>query len=58
LVEVDERTLALEARSFSAAGPKTSLRDVPDTMLDRMLRWGTLLLVVMVVAARLAGALR
>jgi len=58
LVDVDERTLALEARSFSATGPKTSLRDVPDTTLDRMLRWGTLLLVGMVLAARLAGALR
>jgi energy-coupling factor transport system permease protein len=58
LVDVDERTLALEARSFNAAGPKTSLRDVPDTALDRMLRWGTVLLLLAVVAVRLAGALR
>jgi energy-coupling factor transport system permease protein len=58
LVDVDERTLALEARSFNAAGPKTSLRDVSDTALDRVLRWGTLLLLVALVAVRLAGALR
>lgn len=58
LVDVDERTLALEARSFNAAGPKTSLHDVPDTALDRLLRWGTALLLVAVVAVRLAGALR
>jgi len=58
LVDVEERTLALEARAFNAPTPKTSLFDVPDTVLDRTLRWGVAVVLVALLAVRLVGALR
>lgn len=39
LVEVEERAIAIEARGFTSTHMKTSLYDIPDTSLDRMLRW-------------------
>ncbi len=39
LLDVEERALALESRGFSRPGPRTSLQAVPDTALDRSLRW-------------------
>jgi energy-coupling factor transport system permease protein len=53
LVDVEERSLALEARAFSATGTKTSLWVLQDPLPERVLRWGILVLVVGVVAYRL-----
>ena len=39
LVEVEERAIAIEARGFTSPVRKTSLREIPDTSLDRVLRW-------------------
>ncbi len=38
LVDVEERAVALESRAFSASGPKTSLRTLPDSPAQRWLR--------------------
>jgi energy-coupling factor transport system permease protein len=58
LLDVEERTLALEARAFNAPTPKTSLFDVPDTALDRVLRWGVAVLLGTLLVVWLTGALR
>jgi energy-coupling factor transport system permease protein len=39
LAEVEERTMALEARAFSAPGGRTLLRVLPDTSTQRIARW-------------------
>jgi energy-coupling factor transport system permease protein len=39
LVDVEERAVALEARAFNAANKKTSLREIPDTTWETVLRW-------------------
>ncbi len=57
LGEVEERTLALEARAFSAPGRRTMLRTLPDSGRQRLVRYGAVLAVVAVVGATLAGAL-
>jgi energy-coupling factor transport system permease protein len=44
LVDVEERSLALEVRGFSAPHPKTSLNELPDTQLQRTARWSMILL--------------
>ena len=44
LVDVEERSLALEVRGFSAPNPKTSLNELLDTQAQRNARWGMLLL--------------
>jgi len=38
LVDVEERSLALEVRSFSAPNPKTSLNELVDTPVQRIVR--------------------
>jgi energy-coupling factor transport system permease protein len=53
LVEVEERAIAIEARAFTAAVPKTSLVEVPDTRLDRGLRWGLLAMILLTLVSRL-----
>jgi energy-coupling factor transport system permease protein len=53
LVEVEERAIAIEARGFTSTHPKTSLYEIPDTSLDRMLRWLLIGLVILVIAVRL-----
>jgi energy-coupling factor transport system permease protein len=55
LGEVEERTLALEARAFSAPGRRTVIRRLPDSGLQRLIRWGSVLIVAGVVGATLAG---
>jgi energy-coupling factor transport system permease protein len=49
LSEVEERTMALEARAFSAPGGRTIIRTLPDTQGERLLRWviGGLVLVAL-----------
>ncbi len=44
LVEVEERAIAIEARAFTSTVPKTFLRHIQDTTLDRIIRWICLLL--------------
>lgn len=58
LLDVEDRTVALEARAWSANTPKTSLFDVPDTTFDRTLRWSAVVVVVAVIGARVVGLLR
>jgi energy-coupling factor transport system permease protein len=53
LVEVEERAIAIEARGFTSPRPKTSLRVIGDTTLDRILRWGMILLILLALAARI-----
>jgi energy-coupling factor transport system permease protein len=57
LGEVEERTLALEARAFSAPGRRTVIRQLPDSTAQRLIRWGSLAIAVAVVAATITGAL-
>ncbi|HEY0738123.1 MAG TPA: energy-coupling factor transporter transmembrane component T [Herpetosiphonaceae bacterium] len=58
LLDVEERTLALEARAFSATTPKTSLFELPDPAYERVLRWIILLSIVAIIGLRLVEALR
>jgi energy-coupling factor transport system permease protein len=58
LVDVEERSLALEARAFGARTPKTSLFALADPPGERVLRWCILLLMVAVITFRLVEALR
>ena len=53
LVEVEERAIAIEARAFTSSLKKTSLRVIPDTSVDKLLRWILILLVLLTIAARL-----
>jgi energy-coupling factor transport system permease protein len=39
LTDVEERTMALEARAFSAPGRRTTLRPIPDSGGERLVRW-------------------
>ena len=55
LSEVEERTMALEARAFSAPGRRTTIRHLPDTTPQRVLRWGLAVLVVVVIAGSAGG---
>jgi energy-coupling factor transport system permease protein len=57
LLDVEERSLALEARGFSATVPKTSLYALEDPPWERALRWGVLLLMVGTIGFRLWEAL-
>jgi len=57
LGEVEERTMALEARAFSAPGRRTTIRQLPDGPGQRALRWGLIALVVLVIAATVTGHL-
>jgi energy-coupling factor transport system permease protein len=53
LVEVEERAIAIEARGFTSTHVKTSLYDIPDTNLDRAIRWVLMLLVIITIAFKL-----
>jgi energy-coupling factor transport system permease protein len=57
LIEVEERTMALEARAFSAPVRQTLLRVPGDTAPDRLLRWAAILALVALAALRAAGKL-
>ena len=47
LVEVEERAIAIEARAFTSTVPKTFLHHIQDSPVDRIIRWGCLLLVLL-----------
>jgi energy-coupling factor transport system permease protein len=57
LIDVRERTFALEARAFGALPGRTAYRRVPDPPIDRWLRIGLLLAAVGVVALTFSGVL-
>jgi len=53
LVEVEERAIAIEARGFTSTHVKTSLHDVPDSNVDKFLRWFLVGLVLITLALRI-----
>jgi energy-coupling factor transport system permease protein len=55
LVEVEERAIAIEARGFSSKRKKTFLREIPDTTLDKLIRWALVALVSLAVVAKILG---
>ena len=55
LSEVEERTMALEARAFTAPGRQTLLRVPADGPADRVLRWTAIVALLAIVALRIAG---
>jgi energy-coupling factor transport system permease protein len=55
LAEVEERTIALEARAFSAPVRRTVMRTLPDGTAQRALRWVVGLGSLAAVAASVAG---
>jgi energy-coupling factor transport system permease protein len=57
LTEVEERTMALEARAFSAPVRQTLLRVPADAGLDRAMRWAAAVAIVAIVVLRVAGKL-
>jgi energy-coupling factor transport system permease protein len=57
LGEVEERTMALEARAFGAPGRRTTLRALPDSAAERWLRLGLGLLTLGVVVLSVAGSI-
>lgn len=57
LSEVEEQTMALEARAFSAPGRRTVLRVLPDRGTERAARWLLLLVTVVLVGLSVAGRL-
>jgi len=46
LVEVEERAIAIEARGFTSTHVKTFLHDIPDSNLDKVIRWCMVVLVL------------
>lgn len=48
LISTQTRALALESRGFTQSGERTFIYEIPDTRLDRALRWGTGLCVIAV----------
>jgi energy-coupling factor transport system permease protein len=58
LIDVRERTLALEARGFGARTQRTAYRVVADPATDRWLRLALLASLVLLIAAVLTGVLR
>jgi energy-coupling factor transport system permease protein len=53
LVEVEERAIAIEARGFTSKKIKTSLHEIPDSNLDKIIRWGLVIIVVISIALNL-----
>lgn len=46
LSDVHERTIAIEARAFTAPGKKTALQEVPDSRPEAAVRWLALVLII------------
>jgi energy-coupling factor transport system permease protein len=58
LSEVEERSMALEARGFSAPMRRTMLRFLPDSTTQRIGRWALLLGTIALLVLSLSGTLR
>jgi len=57
LAEVEERTMALEARAFAAPGKRTTLRPLIDRPWERVLRWALFFTTIVVLSLSVAGRL-
>jgi energy-coupling factor transport system permease protein len=57
IAEVEERTMALEARGFSRPGRRTLLRVPADSAAQAVARWALVIGLVVLTAARIAGML-
>lgn len=57
LTEVEERTMALEARGFTAPGRRTLLRVPADSGRQRLLRWAAAATLAALVVLRVSGRL-
>jgi energy-coupling factor transport system permease protein len=57
LTEVEQRSMALEARAFAAPGRRTPLRPYPDSTAQRALRWSLVLLTAILVTFAILGLL-
>ncbi len=57
LTDVEEQTMALEARAFTAPGRRTVLRTFPDGSGQRLVRWGLTLGTVAVLVLSVTGQL-
>jgi energy-coupling factor transport system permease protein len=55
IIDVRERTFALEARAFGARKERTAYRVVADPAIDRWLRLGIVVLMLAVVAIAVVG---
>jgi energy-coupling factor transport system permease protein len=55
IAEVEERTMALEARGFTRPGRRTLLWSPPDTGWESVARWGMLVGLVALIVARVTG---
>jgi len=53
LVDVEERAIAIEARAFTSRLPKTSLREISDTQIEKIIRWVLVLTVILALGSRL-----
>jgi energy-coupling factor transport system permease protein len=53
LVEVEERAIAIEARGFTSKKVKTSLQEIPDSVLDKTIRWFLLFLILGSIAMKI-----
>jgi energy-coupling factor transport system permease protein len=53
LVEVEERAIAIEARGFTSTHKKTSLREIQDTGIDKILRSILVLMVLVIIALKI-----
>jgi energy-coupling factor transport system permease protein len=56
IAEVEERTMALEARAFTRPGRRTLLWAPPDSRPEALARWGMLVAFAALVIARILGA--
>lgn len=57
LTEVEHRSMALEARAFTAPGRRTVLREYPDSTAQRALRWLLVVGSILLLIAAITGAL-
>ena len=57
IAEVEERTMALEARGFTRPGRRTLLWSPPDSGTESLLRWALVLLLAGLIIVRITGAL-
>ena len=55
IAEVEERTMALEARGFTRPGRRTLLWSPPDSRTEALVRWGLLLLLAGMIVVRITG---
>jgi energy-coupling factor transport system permease protein len=53
LVEVEERAIAIEARGFTSTRSKTQLHEVPDSNVDKVIRWALVAFVVLSLVSRI-----